>query len=175
MIDTIRKKGSRRKRYVLVLNEQLQTMIDRLQEDRADEHMADTIRECIRIAYLKRWPVYIDKKSAPIQDERNQDEFGVQRQRHKVRMAETQKMVKHEMKLERQMNICTQLDGEITEKNTCRYFVYDERMRFEQEVPLTMLDEKLIETQYSPSRERVEELQEKGKVNYHVIPKKKEE
>ena len=48
----------------------------------------------------------------------------------------------------------------------CQYFTYDYAERYEQEVPMSMVNDDLIQGQYEPSRAEVEELQAKGKVNY---------
>ena len=70
-------------------------------------------------------------------------------------------------KLSRQREIVEALNGKVNEDTgMCTYFIYDGRTRHETEVSLAHMTEDLIETQYLPSKEVVEKLQEQGEVDY---------
>ena len=70
-------------------------------------------------------------------------------------------------KQDQQLAICAKLDGTISpDGTTCTYYKYDEKLRFENVIPITMLEEAMVDSQYTPSRERVEKLQALNKVSY---------
>ena len=67
------------------------------------------------------------------------------------------------------MGLAHRLGGSVAEKNgvmMVKYFTYNRRNRYEQEVPLDTMSEQLIKKQYFPSEEDVKKLQEAKKVNY---------
>jgi hypothetical protein len=78
--------------------------------------------------------------------------------------------VREEDEMAAQFALCEQLDGKVIQNETgnpvCVYFQYQSKNRFEQEVPVAMLEEIHTARQYQPSRAKVEKLQEEKKVNY---------
>ena len=73
-------------------------------------------------------------------------------------------------KAEEQMAMCTQLKGKVKNGESgspvCVYYTYQSKNRFEQEVPVEMLDDVHVSRQYQPTKEKVEQLIKEGKVNY---------
>lgn len=65
------------------------------------------------------------------------------------------------------MAICAMLEGKISpDGETCTYYKYDEKLRFEQVIPISMLEQVMVDNQYTPNKERVLKLQELGKTKY---------
>lgn len=75
-----------------------------------------------------------------------------------------------ETKAEEQMAMCTALKGKVKNSETgnpvCVYYNYQSKNRFEQEVPVDMLEDMHVARQYQPTKEKVEQLVKEGKVNY---------
>jgi len=89
----------------------------------------------------------------------------------RVKRRKAEKDVKAEMVRSDSFEVVALLGGQIiTEagKEFCKYFTYSGKKRFEQKVPLNMLSNDLVITQFQPSREKVEILQKEGKVDYQV-------
>lgn len=69
------------------------------------------------------------------------------------------------------MSIADNLGGSVTEKGgvlMVKYYTYNRKNRYEQEVPLSTMSDIMLEKQYFPSKEEVISLQKEGKVNYPV-------
>lgn len=77
---------------------------------------------------------------------------------------------REDMETERQEDIAGRLGGHIVVNRTggkvCKYFTYTGKSRYLQEVPVSMLTEDLVATQYQPSKEAVEKYQREGKTDY---------
>lgn len=67
--------------------------------------------------------------------------------------------------------IAEQLDGRVETGagggKVVKWFMYDKKNRYEQQLPLDMMSEDLVTAQYFPSKEDVLERQAKGEVNYN--------
>ena len=144
-------------RITLYLSDTMNAMLTRLRDDRVDTSFSETIRECIRALYTKTYPEYKEKITLStktiLTDEQKETMEKLQAQKVKTK----------------QKQICLLLGGKMNKEETeCTYYVYDEKLRFEQTVPLSTLNENMVETQYTPSRERVKELQDKKQVLYDM-------
>ncbi len=67
------------------------------------------------------------------------------------------------------LSICNDLKGSVdTSDGTpyCVYYTYNHTKRHEQHIPIEMLTQELINTQYFPNTETVERLTLEGKCNY---------
>jgi predicted DNA-binding protein len=82
-------------------------------------------------------------------------------------VAEAKRKAKEDANLE----IAKALDGRIElgagGGKVVKYFTYDKKNRYEQQLPLDMMSDDLIAAQYFPSKENVLERQAKGEVNYN--------
>jgi hypothetical protein len=78
--------------------------------------------------------------------------------------------LKKQMEEERLTAIAKRLNGSVftdgTGNKRVKYYTYDKSNRYEQDVPLEMMSEDLIEGQYFPSKEDILFRQKNGKVNY---------
>lgn len=82
--------------------------------------------------------------------------------------------VKHRMPKEtpsdkEKLAIVVELGGEVVESKegkVCKYYTYNWKDRYEQQIPLDMVTRTLIEQQYTPSKEIVLQYQNDGLVNY---------
>ncbi len=87
----------------------------------------------------------------------------------KIKQKEEEKKMQDELEEARQLDIARKLGGKITDGDilkVVRYYTYAGRKRYPQEVPLHLLTDELIESQYSPDRAMVERLQKEGKTDY---------
>lgn len=140
------------KRLSMTLNPTLAIMIEDLRKVRGDSNNTETIKEAIRFYHSKKFPVYASANTKPDNE---------QVIRSKVVLG----AVKQDVKTKEAESICAQLGG-VVNGNTCSYFKYDERDRYSQEVPLSLLSADLVQSQYVPNREEVQEYKRKGLANY---------
>lgn len=156
------------RRISFYITDQLYNKIKLLQESRGDTTESETIKESVRVHYDKKFPNYLEGKR-PDSGFAQEDTPATKKSKLKTKLIdkELKKKAKKEMMLDVQMALCDDLRGTV-EKGKCVYYTYDERLRFKQETPVTMLTQEIVDAQYFPSRERVEELQVKGKTTYNV-------
>ncbi len=125
------------------LTDRTVSMISIFQQDKGFKSETAAIEAMIAIAYEKSFPKEKYEKKSIVADSV---------------MAKTAEQI-----------CVVDLGGSLQETatgKTCKYFTYDFTERYEQEVPISMIDDSTPRGQYSPSRETVEELQEAGRVNY---------
>ena len=154
-IDT-KRKG---KQVAIWLNEDLINMVERFMRERGFDTISEVVKQSLRSFYAKEFPAYIEAKASvprTLED--------------KIDYEERKKKAKEDAEEKRLREIADKLEG-VVEKNAngnlvCRYFTYDKKNRYEQEIPLHFLEEDLVASQYSPSREDVEKRQKSGNVNY---------
>ncbi len=82
---------------------------------------------------------------------------------------EEKNTVKKQDTHDKQSAVCLSLEGEIIDKAGtayCVYHTYNRKNRYKQEIPLADITEDLLNMQYFPSKEKVEELEKEGNVNY---------
>lgn len=87
----------------------------------------------------------------------------------RMKRIQDEREAKIELEYEKLAGICEDLGGDTEIKGGneyCVYYTYSGKKRHQQEIPVNMLSEDLIKTQYSPSREKVEQLQRDKKVDY---------
>ena len=130
-------------------------MISEIMNDRGYQQKTQVVYEAIAELHRKYFPPYLAHKlpssNAP---------------EDKVRRKAQIEVAKKNMKAEEQKTICEiGLNGQV-EGESCRYYRYSSRKRYEQTVPLSMLDEAMLRNQYAPSKEKVEQLQAEGKTDY---------
>lgn len=143
------------------LSDRLAEMIQQIKEDKGFLSEAEAIRHAIVVTHRKYFPSY--SKSAP----------DIKSAEDKEREKKERKEAKKRVKEKEYTRICEDvLGGEVIEKEggkkVCKYFTYKLTDRFAKEVPIEMVREDLADTQYSPSKEKVQELIAKGKVNYEI-------
>ena len=135
---------TRNPQYKLTLHPKVRDMLDNMMKDQAFLSIAEAIVHCIRTTDM----IY---KSGNMQPS-------------KVNGAKSDPKNKKQSK---QILLCTKLEGQISpDGTTCTYYKYDEKLRFEQVIPISMLEQVMVDNQYTPSRERVLKLQELGKTKY---------
>lgn len=77
--------------------------------------------------------------------------------------------IKKSQQTDKLMAIAKALGGEVESKGgvmMVKYFTYNRKNRYAQEVPLESMEQMMLEKQYFPSKDEVEKLQTEGKVNY---------
>ena len=133
---------TRQKQTKITLTEQLKNMLQEMKKEHGFATINDVIYHCIRYTMANYGK---DKTS-------------------KVNGAKSDPKTK---KQNNQMAICAMLEGTISpDGETCTYYKYDEKLRFEQVIPITMLEQVMVDNQYTPNKERVLKLQELGKTKY---------
>lgn len=134
------------KRIAIKPSARLEEMIENLMREKGYSSKAEVVRSAVIRLHESTFPPYTQKGKSKKQQQKIEE----------VSEGET---------------ICKLLEGAIiADKNTgeksCRYYVYDRKDRFEREIPLKALKRDLVPSQYSPSREKVEQLQADNKTNY---------
>lgn len=160
MTDELKKRKNGRQ-IAVYFNEEMLSMLDRFLNEKGYDTISEVIKQSIRTSYAKEFPAYVDlKREAPKSLE------------EKVDYEDRKKALKDKKEEDRFIGICEQLDGKIETNEggnkVCKYFTYDRKNRYDQELPLSFLSEDLIASQYSPSKEDVEKRQVEGKVNYEL-------
>jgi Arc/MetJ-type ribon-helix-helix transcriptional regulator len=147
------------KRISIIFNKEILAMVERFIKEKGYDTTSEVVKQAVRALYTKEFPAYVEaRQSVPksIED--------------KIDYEDRKKMVKEKKEEDRCVEICKALGGTIELNDggnkVCKYFTYDKKNRYEQELPLLFLTEDLIASQYSPSREDVERRQAEGKVNY---------
>ncbi|MCR4323038.1 MAG: hypothetical protein NUV61_03035 [Candidatus Azambacteria bacterium] len=146
------------KRVSFILTDRLEEMAQELINARGYSTITSLIHSAIIDMHTSAFPVYLRKIA--LRDEDPAD---------RVRRKQEEKDAKRDMVLEEVRDIAFKLGGTITsngEKETCTYFTYIGKKRFEQIIPISFLSEDLLKTQYSPNKEKVLQLQKEGKVDY---------
>lgn len=88
----------------------------------------------------------------------------------RLRMKAEEKEARQEAVLQEKMAVAKLLEGQVIEMPgiglVCKYYTYSGPKRYEQQVSINFLTEDLLQSQYFPSREKVEYLQKNGKTDY---------
>lgn len=134
--------------------ERLNDMMRELREERGYSTDTQVVYEGINELYRKTFPAYL--KNSPKSDLTPEN---------KAKVKVQEKKINEELKREEQKEICYLLEGEV-KGDSCVYYKYSGRKRFENSIPLSMLNEGMVKTQYSPNREKVEQIQAEGKAEY---------
>jgi hypothetical protein len=121
-------------------------MLDNLKEDTGALSESEIIRLAIHQLYLKHHKSYIPTTLV---------KSSTKAETPKEKLTQVQKIEKE------QFDICYALEGEIVEKNgakNCKYKTYELINpslveSYENQVPFSMLERHLIQTQYSPSKD----------------------
>ena len=130
----------KKKKITLTLNDTIIGMIDELKEHEGYDYATEVILECIRFKHRDKFQTRIrkitksvDEISDPVSDKRNKDE----------------KMIKDKQ------HIIDALNGVLNEARThVIYSTYDFKNVMEQEIPIELITDELIPTQYYPSKEK---------------------
>lgn len=133
-------------------------MIDEIKSSKGYVSLSSVVQQAVVQMHSKTFPTYV----IPRKD--NSPEARLERK-------DEMKRLKEEKALEKQIGICEDLGGKVSEKAdgfVCTYFTYTGKKRFRQDVPLAMVSNDLIKIQYHPSKEKVLKLQEEGKVDYEI-------
>lgn len=125
----------------LIPSPELEKMLDELQATGYSNRSQIMVAALINF-HRKIFPVYAKAPPPPVTPE--------EAAAHDKQVREAKLKAKHDA----QLSICSQLDGKV-KGNICVYFKYADSERFEQEVPLSRMSQSLVETQYSPSKEKV--------------------
>jgi len=143
------KDNTRKKRIVINPTPKLWEKIEHIRNERGYQHRTQVVIEGINMLYDKVDPPYNRPISKPEKvREETKDEFGAR--------------------------VCmTKLGGTVKDTDAgevCEFYKYSTLVgkvkRYKQQVPIRLVDESLVATQYSPSRAKVEELEKKGKADY---------
>lgn len=135
------------KQIKITLTENQIDLIKKMKEEQGFNTFNEVIYHCIRYTMT-----YSSKQNPTVNS--------TAKKTNKVNEAKNKKQMK-------QLEIIDKLNGTLSPDGMrVSYYKYDEKLRFEQVIPVDMLEEIMVETQYSPSRERVEKLQALKKTNY---------
>lgn len=144
------------KKKMLTFTPVMAERIEQLKEEIGVHSFSAVVHYAVMQLWAKNHPAYTEKfKADPAE---------------RVRIREEEKIAKQAMIEEEQSEVCEQLGGKVMEVEgggkVCVYFTYSGKHRYEQRVPLKMVSTDLINNQYMPSREKVEQLQKEGKTDY---------
>lgn len=146
-------------RKTYLMNEGMVSKIKAIQEEKNFTSETMVVVVALNLLYDKTFKDYVvGRGGRTLSDDEKADS--------QIKVADLKKQ-KEEARL---LEIAKALNGEVIFNDgggkVVRYFTYDKSNRYEQELPLTMMSEELISSQYFPSREEVEKRQKAGKVNY---------
>lgn len=173
-----KKAGDNMPRYSVSLTPKNIEQIKAIQDELGFASISETVRGCIHAMYSRTFPNYTRTNVAPrtidVSEPKSNEELLKEKKQKKK---DVEKIVAEQQKaneLATCIRICEQdLNGEVTvDENdrpvTCVYFQYDRRNRYVQEIDVLSVSKELVESQYLPNRERVEQLQKDGNVDYDV-------
>ena len=150
-------------RIVFRPTERTKEMVRDIMDKKGFRSSVQTVEFCIAEMHNKEFPAYMRGKMGigdPVEEEKN-----------KIIRKETQEKAKLQLEEAGKKKIAEQLEGKVYMSDgvkMCEYYTYDGKTRYQQTVPLVVLDESMLESQYVPSRKHVEKLQNTGKVNYEI-------
>lgn len=151
-------KAQIKNRISFVPTDKLKDMILEIQEKFGYLTMTNVVVEAIIQMHTRAFPAYIQKKAEPMTAE------------DKIKREEDRKKIREERERQKFLDVANLLEGEIVAGESggevCKFYRYADTERYEMEVPLTRLTQDLVDNQYSPSKEKVEELRAKGKTKY---------
>lgn len=128
-------------------------MIEEIKQEKGYAHKTNVIAEAIIQMHAKVFPAYVQKRIEPLTPE------------EKIKREEERQEIRKKQELDKKLDIANRLEGTV-EGTVCKFYRYSDTERYEMEVPLARLSEDMVETQYSPSKEKVLELQKKKKTKY---------
>lgn len=150
---------STNKRKLIAFSDRQLEMVDEVKSVKGYPSFSSVIHAAVVELHTRTFPNYM----RPLARDESPAE--------KVARKTGEKKAKEAIAKEAQMEILRQLDGSLVVEQGnefALYFTYTGKKRFEQKVPLSLLSTDMVRTQYQPSRERVEELQKEGKVDYVI-------
>lgn len=146
------------KRYGIAFTPRMVEMVNEIMNNRGLMSFSAAVHFAVAELYKKDNPAYVALRT---------NETPADRMLRKKQ----EKEAKEDMARADQLAILEALGGQLINKEGSEvavYFTYSGKKRFEQDVSLSMLTTDLVKTQYQPSRERVEQLQAEGKVDYKI-------
>lgn len=143
-----------KKKVSFVATVRFQEMVDEIKEQRGYGNDTQVYYEGVATLHKDTFPPYLRNTPKTTLDPVAKEKAIMQA-----------KKISEEVELEKQKQICYLLEGEVDGMN-CNYFKYSGRQRYDQSIPLTLLNEGMIRNQYSPNKETVKRLQAEGKTNY---------
>lgn len=152
-------------RQSFVVSPRMKQMLEDIQQHKGYLSISQAVTESISVHHMKLFgaPRYNGEHGLAY----NIKEATPEEEKERQRMANKEQYTKRkkEEKDEEARSICTAMGGEV-KGGLCFYYKYSDTERYMQEIPLSRMNPDMISNQYSPSREKVEELQRKGKVKY---------
>lgn len=133
----------------------LNDMVERIREIKGFPSFSAVIHAAIIEYDRKCNPTYVKKANYTPEEQAARE---IDRKKSKLRLLENEKM-----------EIARKLGGTVTGPEgdrTVRFYNYHGKSRFEQQMPLEMLNEEFIKRQYHPSKQQVDEWREKGELKY---------
>lgn len=139
-------------RKTLAFSERLIDMVQEIRELKGYPTFSSVIHQAIIELHSKHFPAYARvPKEVRTPKEKAQEKVAI-------------KTAQEQIAREDLIKICNKLGGEIigmegdAREPVCRYFTYNFKNKYEQEVPIDQLSADLIKNQYHPSKQRVEDL-----------------
>jgi hypothetical protein len=147
-------------RKTYLLDEGLIEIMQKIKQDNHYNSETAVVIEAVMSLHRKLNPSYVASRSAGsgrTPEERAKMQMDIAE--HKKKTAE-----------DKLLAIAEKLGGEILVDGNgdkyVKYYTYDKKNRYEQQLTLEMMNEELVASQYFPSKEDVLERQKKGEVNY---------
>ncbi len=145
------------RRTSFVLTTRLEEMVEDLIKAKGYATFSSLLHSAIMDLHSKTFPVYLRTLA--------RDEDTESRIKRKM----DDKEVRKNFVLNERKEIAEKLGGNIItngDKEVCVYYTYSGKKRFEQIIPLSLMSEDLLKTQYQPSKEKVMQLIRDKKVEY---------
>lgn len=140
---------------VLTFTPRMYEMVGEIEREKGYISFSAVIHQAIIDLHDSTFPKYAKKKE--------------ESPRGRIERLKAEKEAKLDIAREGFIELLDALGGKIERvagKEFAVYFTYTGRKRYEQKVPLEMLSTDIVKTQYQPSKEKVEQLQREGKVDY---------
>lgn len=140
---------------MLQTTDRLDEMIQELMDEKGYAYKSQVLMEAVIQMHTKAFPAYSRREVSP-----------EERAARKASEKESEDMIV----MNKRIAIAEKLGGKVSKSSSgnvlCSYYKYSGRKRYEQSVPISAIDETLLDSQYSPSKEAVQALQDKGEVDY---------
>lgn len=135
--------GTERKRFSFLVSERTAQMIEEIKVEKGFTTATQVFIAAIAELHRKALPAYAQGFRGPSEP----------------------KLSKEESSRREGLRICKELDGRV-DGNHCVYYKYAGKARYEQKIPLNLLSDEMVRTQYSPNRARIEELRAAKMTDY---------
>lgn len=146
-------------RKSIIITKKLSEMVDEIRKEKGYKSFVSVIELAIGELYSQVFKDYVmarNKQSAKTPEEKAEASLKIQE-------------IKKQKEEDILLAIAAKLDGRVSGPmgdRRVKYFTYDKSNRYEQEVPLEMMSEELIDAQYYPDQPTILRRQKEGKVNY---------